>query len=486
MNRLDSHPVMQYFMQLTQVPRPSGHTDKIRGFLLEFAASNGLESFADEAGNVILRKPAHPGFENRKGVILQAHMDMVPQKIAGVEHDFETDPIQTYIEGDWLKAKGTTLGADNGVGVAAILAVMADRSLKHGPLEALITRDEETGMNGAFGLKAGELKGEILLNLDSEEDGELYIGCAGGINIDASLIYKEVETEADDFSVRVILRGLHGGHSGMEINAGYANANKLMARFLRDAASLYEACLVSWEGGTLHNAIPREATAVLSVMPEMVEDIKSLVDEYEALFTDEYEGIETGISFQWELIDRASYQMPDEIRDNLIDAVLACHDGVLRYIPSIPEVVETSSNLSVVQAREGRSTVQVFARSARHSMQEYIASSVEACFLMAGMKVEFSGAYSGWTPNMDSPILHEMVRVYERREGRKPEVKVIHAGLECGIFAEQYPDWDMISFGPTLCSPHTPDERLLLPTVPRFYGYLLEVLENIPVKSRER
>ncbi len=482
MDRLDSHPVMQYFLQLTEIPRPSGHTEKIRGFLLDFAASNGIEAFADEAGNVIMRKPASPGYENRKGVVLQAHMDMVPQKRADVPHNFLQDPIQTYIDGDWLKASGTTLGADNGVGVAAIMAIMVDRSLKHGPVEALITRDEETGMNGAFGLKGDELNGEILLNLDSEEEGELYIGCAGGVNIDASLIYKEIETETDDITFRVTLGGLHGGHSGMEISDGYANANKLMARFLREAVSLYEICLVSWSGGELHNAIPREATAVISVMPEMADEVKALVTDYGCMFTEEYEGIEKEIFFKVEEYSKALRQVPDEIRDNLIDAVLACRNGVIRYIPSIPEVVETSSNLAVVSIGDGRCTIQCFARSARDSMKDYIAACVESCFLMAGMKVQFSGEYSGWTPNMDSPILKEMIAIYERREGRKPEVKVIHAGLECGIFAEQYPEWDMISFGPTLCSPHTPDERLLLSTVPKFYGYLVEILENIPVK----
>ncbi len=483
MNEMHLHPVMHYFMQLTEIPRPSGYMDKIRGFLLDFAASNGIEAFADEAGNLILRKPATPGYENRKGVILQAHMDMVPQKQDGVAHDFLSDPIQTYVDGDWLKARGTTLGADNGVGIAAIMAILADGTLKHGPLEALITRDEENGMHGAFGLKAGLLKGDILLNLDSEEEGELFIGCAGGINIDGSLIYKEAEVDAEDVSLCVRLRGLHGGHSGMEIGCGYANANKLMARFLRDAATIYEVCLVSWEGGNLHNAIPREATAVISVMPEMKEEILTLVKEYEELFTAEYEGIEKGLTFSCTETDHASMQMPDEIRDNLIDAILACQNGVMRQIPSMPEVVETSSNLSIVNARDGKYMIQCFARSARDSMQEYIATSIESCFLMAGMRVEFSGVYSGWTPNMESPILHEMQEVYTRREGRAPEVKVIHAGLECGIFAPQYPHWDMISFGPTLCSPHSPDERLFLPSVPRFYAYLLEVLENIPLKE---
>ncbi len=480
MDEIMIHPVMRHFLALTQVPRPSGHTEKVREYLLQFAAENGIDAHEDKAGNIIYRKPATPGMEKCTPTVLQAHFDMVPQKLATSSHNFETDPIETYIDGEWLKAKGTTLGADNGVGVAAAMALFTDPKATHGPLEALFTRDEETGMHGAFGLKEDELQAQIMLNLDTEDYGELIIGCAGGVNIESSLIYKEVETEDEDITIRVSLHGLHGGHSGLEISRGFANANKLMARFLRDAAELYEACLVSWSGGNMHNAIPREAQATLSIMPEMREELQQLVAEYEQLFREEYEGIEEGILFEFAEAPKATLQMPDEIRDNLICSILAVQHGVVRQIPSIPEVVETSNNLAIVHAEAGHCKIINFARSARDSMLDYVASSIESAFDMAGMRTELSGRYSGWDPNLSSPILQLMEKLFLQLEGKMPETKVVHAGLECGIFAPIYPKMDMISFGPTVCSPHTPDERLHLSTVIPFYNYLKLALENIP------
>ncbi len=475
--------VWKHFYQLTQIPRPSGHMEKVTEFLVSFGKGLGLETIVDEAGNVIIRKPATPGMEDRKGVILQAHMDMVPQKNNDTVHDFTKDPIETYVDGEWLKAKGTTLGADNGLGVAAIMAVLEDNAIKHGPLEALITSDEETGMVGAFGLNPGELQGEILLNLDSEDEGELYIGCAGGEDVTATLEYKEVEPEAGDVAIEVTLKGLRGGHSGLEINEGRANANKLLVRFVREAIVSYEARLASWSGGNMRNAIPREASAIVTIPAENETELVELVKYCEDLFNEEFKAVETPISFTAARVEMPKGIVPEEIQDNLVDAIFACQNGVVRMIPTIPDTVETSSNLAIITIEEGKAEVKILARSSSDSMKEYIVTSLECCFSMAGMKVELSGSYSGWQPDVESPILHAMKESYKTQFGKEPHVKVIHAGLECGIIGASQPGLDMISFGPTLRSPHSPDERVLIPTVEKFYDFLVATLENSPVKK---
>ena len=468
--------VWKHFYSLTQIPRPSGHMEKITEFLVNFGKGLGLESFVDEIGNVIIRKAATPGMENRKGVILQAHMDMVPQKNNDTVHDFTKDPIETYIDGDWVKAKGTTLGADNGLGVAAIMAVLEDNSLKHGSLEALITKDEETGMYGAFGLKPGTLKGEILLNLDSEDEGELYIGCA------ATLEYKEEAPAADLVARKVTLKGLRGGHSGLEINQGRGNANKLLARVVHDVLIEFDSQLASFEGGNMRNAIPREACAVLVFNPEDTEGLEDYIKEYEAQINAEYTPIESGITLTIEPVDLPAAIVPAEIQDNMINVLMACQDGVMRMIPTVPDTVETSSNLAIVIMGGGKAEVRILARSSCDTMKEFLADSLTACFAMAGMKVELSGGYSGWQPNVDSPILHAMKLSYKQQFGVEPAVKVIHAGLECGIIGANCPGLDMISFGPTLRSPHSPDERALIPTVSKFYDFLVATLEQTPEK----
>lgn len=474
--------VWKHFDSLTQVPRPSGHLEKIQSFLLEFGKSVGVEASKDEVGNIIYRKPATPGMENRKTVILQAHMDMVPQKTKDKQHDFENDPIETEIDGEWVRAKGTTLGSDDGMGVAAIMAVMEDKTLKHGPLVALITADEETGMFGAFGLKPGTIDGDILLNLDSEEEGELYIGCAGGEDLNATLEYKEVETDPTDVALKVTLKGLRGGHSGIQIGWGHANANKLMARFLNQVIAYDEACLVSWEGGNMRNAIPRECEAVITVPAEEVDDVIAFVGECEQVWRDEFATIEEGISFTVERVELPKMMVPDEIRDNLVDAIYACPNGVERFIPTIPDTVETSSNLAIVEIGNGRAEIKVLTRSSRDSMKDFRNTAIESCFSMAGMHVERSGSYSGWEPDVNSPILHTMKESYKAQFGEEPEVKVIHAGLECGIIGAVVPGLDMISFGPTLQCPHTPEERCNIPSVAKFYDFLTATLENTPMK----
>ena len=474
--------IWRNFDALTQVPRPSGHLEKVQNFLLDFAAQAGVEAFKDPAGNIVMRKPATPGMENRKGVILQAHMDMVPQKTKESTHNFETDPIQTYIDGDWVKARGTTLGSDNGVGVAAIMAVMEDKTLTHGPVEALITADEETGMYGANDLPEGELQGDILLNLDSETWGKFVIGSAGGLDITATLDYKEAAAETGTAAIKVTLKGLKGGHSGLEIHEGRANANKLMARYVRDAITTCGTRLASWHGGNMRNAIPFECEAVLTLPKDSLDDARRLCDDYRATFEHEYAGIESGIIFTAAETDAPAAIVPEEIQDNLLDAIYACHNGVLRMIPAIPAVVETSSNLAIIDITGSRAEVKILARSSSESMKRYLANTLQSCFCMAGMKVALSGGYSGWDPNTDSEILKLLEREYRELFGEEAEEKVDHAGLECSVILGKYPHLDIVSLGPTLRSPHTTGERCYIPTMEPFWQLLKKTLEDIPAK----
>ncbi|MBR5061692.1 MAG: aminoacyl-histidine dipeptidase [Prevotella sp.] len=475
--------IWKNFYALTQVPRPSGHLERVQQFLLDFAKEAGVEAFIDEGRNVVMRKPATEGMENRKGVILQAHMDMVPQKTPESTHNFETDPIQPWIDGEWVKAKGTTLGADNGLGVAAIMAVMEAKDLKHGPVEALITADEETGMYGANDLPEKMLQGNILLNLDSEHWGKFVIGSAGGIDVTATLDYKEAETDPEDAAVRVTLKGLRGGHSGLEIHEGRANANKLMVRFVREAIEECEARLASWHGGNMRNAIPFKAEVVLTLPKENVEALKELLEDWKEDFADEYKGIESGIEFYAEEVETPANEIPVEIQDNLINAIYGCHNGVLRMIPSYPEVVETSSNLAIIDIENGSASLKVLARSSREDMKDYIVKTLESCFNMAGMKVETAGSYGGWDPNPDSEILHLLLKIYKEQNGKDGIIQVDHAGLECSVILGKYPHLDVVSLGPTMKSPHTTTERALIATVEPFWALLKKALEVIPAKG---
>ena len=479
---LNPECIWRNFHALTQIPRPSGHLDKVQQFLLDFAKEAGVEAFKDPADNIVMRKPATPGMENRKGIIMQAHMDMVPQKSPEIEHDFVNDPIQTYIEDGWVKAKGTTLGADNGLGVAAIMAVMEDKTLKHGPVEALITADEETGLYGANNLPEGELHGDILLNLDSETWGKFVIGSAGGIDVNATLDYKEADTDSEDAAVRVTLQGLKGGHSGLEIHEGRGNANKLMVRFVREAIEECEARLASWHGGNMRNAIPFKAKVVLTLPKENVEVLKELVSEWEKDFVDEYKGIENGLTFRAEDVETPKTEVPVEIQDNLVNAIYACHDGVIRMITSYPDVVETSSNLAIIDIEGGKAAIKLLPRSSREDMKEYVTTMIESCFSMAGMKVETSGSYCGWDPNPQSEILHLLLRIYKELNGEDGIIQVDHAGLECSIILGKYPHLDVVSLGPTMRSPHTTNERALIETVEPFWALLKKTLEEVPVK----
>ncbi len=481
--KLNPQCVWKNFYALTQVPRPSGHLEKIQQFLLDFGKQAGVEAFKDPAGNIVFRKPASAGMENRKGVILQAHMDMVPQKTPESKHCFETDPIEPWIDGEWVKAKGTTLGADNGLGVAAIMAIMEDKTLKHGPIDALITRDEETGMFGANELPEGELQGDILMNLDSEHWGKFVIGSAGGIDVTATMDYQEVDTDAEDVAVRITVKNLRGGHSGLEINEGRANANKLLVQIVREAISETEARLASWNGGNMRNAIPFKAEAVLTLPKENVAILKDIANDWKDTFNDEFKLIEPqGVEVVVEDVATPQKEVPAEIQDNLISAIFACHDGVIRMIPSYPSVVETSSNLAIINIGEGKAAIKILARSSREDMKDYVATMLESCFNMAGMKVETSGSYGGWDPNPDSEILHLLLKEYKELFGKEGIIQVDHAGLECSVILGKYPWLDVVSLGPTMKSPHTTTERALIETVAPFWSLLKKTLEDIPEK----
>ncbi|OFO83186.1 aminoacyl-histidine dipeptidase [Prevotella sp. HMSC077E09] len=475
--------IWRNFDALTKVPRPSGHLEKVQQFLLDFAKRVGVEAFIDEGNNIVMKKPATPGMERRKVVLMQAHMDMVPQKSPESNHNFETDPIETYIDGEgWVRAKGTTLGADNGLGVAAIMAVMEATDLQHGPVEGLITADEETGMFGANDLPKGELNGDIMLNLDSEMWGKFVIGSAGGVDVDTTLDYEEVETDPEDAALKVTLKGLRGGHSGLEIHEGRANANKLMVRFVREAIETCEARLVSWNGGNMRNAIPFKAEVVLTMPKENVEAVKALVDDWKADFEDEYKYIEENIEFFAEKVETPKTEVPVEIQDNLIDAIYACHNGVVRMIPAYPDVVETSSNLAIIKIENGKAAFKILVRSSREDMKDYAVKTLESCFNMAGMKVEASGSYGGWDPNPNSEILNMLKRIYKEQNGKEAIVQVDHAGLECSVILEKYPNMDVVSLGPTLLSPHTTNERCQISTVEPFWKLLKQVLIEVPEK----
>ncbi|MBO4250871.1 MAG: aminoacyl-histidine dipeptidase [Paludibacteraceae bacterium] len=480
-NGLEPKGLWTSFYSLTQIPRPSGKRKEIADFLVSYGKSLGLETLQDEIGNVLIRKPASAGMENHPGVILQGHMDMVPQKNSDKVFDFEKDPIEAYVEdnGEWVTANGTTLGADNGIGVATAMAVLADKNAVHPPLEALFTIDEETGMYGANDLKGGWLKGKYLLNLDSETEGELYVGCAGGIDAEAKFAYQPVDTEEGDIALRVEVKGCKGGHSGCDIHLQRANAIKLLFRFLKDAVANYEARLAYVEGGSLRNSIPREAAAVITIPEGSYQDVQDLVDRNEDLWLREYDGIETDLTFKAAEVECPKTEMPEDVQDFLIHAVTLCPHGVYRMIPEMPDIVETSNNLAIIETKENTISVICLTRSNVESRKEELASIIQSAFSLAGAEVTFSGAYPGWKPNFKSSLLATMKSVYEKEFGNSPRIVTIHAGLECGIIGANYPQMEMISFGPTIEHPHSPDERVNIATVQKFYQYVLAALKAL-------
>lgn len=474
--------VWKHFAEIVRIPRPSSHEERIRRYVMDFARSKGLECREDAAHNVYVRKPASEGMEHRKGVILQAHLDMVPQKNNDKTFDFERDPIEAYIDGGWVTADGTTLGADNGIGAAAILAVLEDDTLVHGPLEALFTATEETGMDGAFGLEKGLLQGDILLNLDSETEGELYVGCAGGLDANIAFDYTAEAVPAGYTAARIAVKGLKGGHSGIQIVCQRANANKVLFRLLNAAGPKHGLLLASVDGGGLRNAIPREAEAVVLVPESGYAALEAAVAEYEKTIIAEYAGVEESVSVSIEPCPMPEGMIARGVAEKLTKAVVACPDGVQRMSVSMPGLVETSTNLARVVS-DGRTVrLQCLLRSSVNTAKEALGEAIAAVFSLAGAGVELTGSYNGWNPDMSSPILHAMTASYEALYGEKPAVTAIHAGLECGIIGANYPQLDMISFGPTICYPHSPDEKVEIASVAKFYDFLVRTLGNIPVK----
>ncbi|MBQ7711904.1 MAG: aminoacyl-histidine dipeptidase [Bacteroidales bacterium] len=478
---LEPKELWNNFYLLTRCPRPSKHEEIVRDFLVKWAKEKKIDCRVDKVGNIIMTKPATKGMENRKTVVLQAHMDMVPQARAGKKHDFLKDPIETKIVEDWVYACDTTLGADDGLGVAAIMAVFESKKLKHGPLEALITTDEETGMTGAFGLKKGELKGEYLLNLDSETEGELYVGCAGGIDATLSVPYSTEKAPKDYVAYKLTLGGLKGGHSGMEINTGRANVNKLLFRHLRWVAE----CglrLISVSGGNMRNAIPRDGEAVVAFPKEHERCILEEFDKVAGWVKKELASVEPDFFMKYERVRMATKVITDADTQKIINLMMVAPNGVIRMSRDMEGLVETSLNLAIVNTNGKNFTIQALLRSSVDTAKEALAERLVCLAELAGGSCKLSGAYPGWKPNMQSKLLKTMKATYKKLYKKEPAVVAIHAGLECGLLGGKYPDMEMISFGPTLQSPHSPDERANIPSSKKFYDYLVATLEAIPEK----
>lgn len=472
-----------YFEEICQVPRPSKKEEKIIAYLKNFGEKHSLETQVDEAGNVLIKKPATAGMENRKTVVLQSHVDMVCEKNNDVEHDFLNDPIETVIDGDWLTAKGTTLGADNGIGVATALAVLTDDTLQHGPIECLFTVDEETGLTGAFALQEGFMNGDILLNLDSEDEGELFIGCAGGVDSVGEFSYTEVEVPAGYFCCKVAVKGLKGGHSGGDIHLGRGNANKILNRFLTQTAARYDMYLCEIDGGNLRNAIAREAHAVIAIPEAYKHNVRTDLNIFAAEVGAEYAVADPDLELVLESEEFCKTAIDRDTTKRLLQTIYALPHGVFAMSQDIEGLVETSTNLASVKMKSGNLIVIATSqRSSVESSKQDIANMVRIVFEMGGAKVSHGDGYPGWKPNPNSEILKIAIDSYKRLFGVEAKVKAIHAGLECGLFLNKYPSLDMISFGPTLQGVHSPDERMLIPTVEKFWNHLVDILAHVPVK----
>ena len=481
---LEPKSVWTAFYELSQVPRPSKHEEKAQQFLLDWGKEHGVSVRKDETGNIIFTKPATPGYENRRGVILQAHVDMVPQKTADTVHDFLKDPIQTQIDGEWVTAKGTTLGADDGIGVSLALAALEDKTLKHGPIEVLITYDEETGMTGAENLKPGEFEGDILLNLDSEAEGELYIGCAGGLDGMADFTYKTVKAGDGYVSYKLTVKGLEGGHSGQDIVLYRANANKIAVRILLPLLEKYGVKVTDFTGGSLRNAIPFEADVAMLVPAENEAAVKTEVERIFAIAKAEFADTDPSAQcyFEKQAEPYTSY-IEDDVMLKAVKAIYACPSSVERMSPSMPGLVETSVNMAVVRTEDGHLTVRSLIRSSVDSAKEDLAEKMRCVFELAGASFSTFGGYPGWTPVPTSPVIGLLNDVYHKLFGKDMKVMAIHAGLECALLGAKYPNWDMVSLGPTLLHPHSPDERVKIDTVHKCWKFLVALLEAIPVKA---
>lgn len=475
--------IWTYFRDITMIPRPSKKEEKINQYLIDFARLHQLECIQDKVGNVLIKKAATPGFENRKTVVLQSHVDMVCEKNSDKDHDFDNDPIEVKLADGWVKANGTTLGADDGIGVAAQLAILASDKIEHGPIECLFTIDEETGLTGAFGLDDKFLEGRILLNLDSEDEGELFIGCAGGKDTVAYLPYQKEAVKPGYKSFQLMISGLKGGHSGDDIHKGLGNANKIINRFLWEASENFQAQLAFIEGGNLRNAIAREAKAGLLIPESKADAFKNTVTELAKGIGNEYSVTEPLLQINL----MSTEEIPDFVvakadQDKLIASLYACPHGVIAWSQSIENFVETSTNLASVRMKEDHFVITTSQRSSIESAKEDVANMVQACFKLAGARVEQSNGYPGWAPNPNSLIREITVKSYQKLFVQEPQVKAIHAGLECGLIGDKYPGMDMISYGPTIKGAHSPDERIEIESVQKFWDLTIDILKNIPVR----
>jgi len=477
---LDPKPLWENFYKLTQIPRPSKKEGKVVEFVEKFGKDLGLETIKDEVGNVIIKKPATKGYENKKTVVMQGHLDMVPQSDS--DFDFETQPIEAYVDGEWVKANGTTLGADNGMGVAAAMTVLQSNDLEHGPIEALFTVDEETGMTGASALKPGLLDAEILINMDSEDEGELYIGCAGGLETVGRFHYKKENLPADVTAYNLQVKGLQGGHSGLDINLQRGNANKILNRLLWYGSENLDIRIGAIDGGSLRNAIPRSAKAVVVVPNAQAGAFQNYVKEVTESVKNELSEVDPDVNIELNPTDKPDDVIDRKTQDNLIRALYGCPHGVMRMSDAMEGLVETSTNLAVVKSNGEEVFVQTLQRSSVDSAKEDLGNMIRSVFELGGAEVVHEGAYPGWKPNPDSPILKTMKEVYNKKFGRVPEIKAIHAGLETGIISQNYPHLDMISFGPTISYPHSPSEMVNIETVKKFWDFLVETLKEIPEK----
>ena len=480
---LEPQIVWKNFHALTRIPRPSKHEAKVIEYLYQWGISHGFETIKDETGNIIIRVPATPGMENRKGVILQGHMDMVPQKTSDSEHNFLTDPISAYVDGEWVTADRTTLGADNGIGVALGLAALEDPSVKHGPIEVLVTYDEETGMTGANCLKPGVLKGDILLNLDSEEEGELCVGCAGGLDATAAFKYHKYLVPAGYKGLKITIKGLQGGHSGMDINLYRANANKAMARILLPLIELLGAKVVSLSGGSLRNAIPFESESEIAVPKENLDAVKKLIGSIFAEIKAEFIDSDPSAVLYVDEVPAAKKFIQGSVMLRAVKGIIAAPHGVIRMSRTMEGLTETSINLAIVRTEKGRITIHSLMRSAIDTAKSYLAERVRCVWELAGAdEIEFKGGYSGWTPKLGTEINKVCMDQYEKVYGKPMKIMATHGGLECAIMGAKYPNWEMVSIGPTIKYPHSPDERVNIASVARTWEYLKAILANIPVK----
>jgi dipeptidase D len=479
---LEPKPLWNKFADLNAVPRPSKKEDRVIQFMKDFGNSLGLETFEDDIRNVIIRKPATPGMENRKALVLQGHLDMVHQKNADTVFDFDTQGIDMYVDGDWVRARGTTLGADNGLGVAMIMAILESKKIVHPAIEALFTIDEETGMTGALNLKGGILRGDILLNMDTEEDDEIDIGCAGGVDVTATRSYHEEETPEGSVGYTITVKGLNGGHSGMDIHKGLGNANKIMNRLLFDGFENFGLQVAEIDGGSLRNAIPREskATVIIASMYDeaYVFDMQEIIGDIKK----EYQTTEPNLAIEITKTDLPKKVMDLGVQEGIIRSLYAAHNGVYRMSADMADLVETSNNLARVIIKDGQITIGCLTRSSVESSKFDLANALRSAFELCGCEVTLSGSYPGWTPNVKSEILDLLVKIYKKQNNEAPKVVACHAGLECGILGTNYPDMDMISFGPTIHGAHSPDERASIKSSQKFWNFVLEILENTPVK----